>query len=88
MTEQFPPVLFIDVYKTSPPRYRGKARRQPWRFRVISEGNGRVLAWGEAYTNEADAVAAARLVCGDGATVFLRRAEVGNVCIRRATGTA
>lgn len=81
---EFPPVVFIDVYKTSPPRFRGKTRRQPWRWRALSAGNFKVLASGEAYTNEADAVAAVRLLFGDRSTAFLRQAETGNLLLRRA----
>ena len=36
-------------------------RRQRWRWRIVAT-NGRVLAWSEAYTNRADAVAAIETV--------------------------
>lgn len=81
---EFPPVIFVDVFKTKPPRYRGKARRQPWRWRALSAGNFEILASGEAYEHEADAIAAIKLLFGDRSTAFVRRSEVGNELLRRA----
>lgn len=36
-------------------------RRQRWRWRIVAN-NGQVLAWSEAYSNRADAVAAIETV--------------------------
>lgn len=36
-------------------------RRQRWRWRIVAT-NGRVLAWSEAYTSRADALAAIEIV--------------------------
>lgn len=81
---EFPPVVFVDIFKTNPPRYRSKARRQPWRWNALSAGNFEILASGEAYTNRSDALAAIQLLFGAGSNVYLRQAELGNVLLRRA----
>jgi uncharacterized protein YegP (UPF0339 family) len=53
----------IELYRTSPGPYKGRA--QQWRFRWRA-GNGRVIAVGsESYTNRKDAIAAIRLVFGE-----------------------
>lgn len=71
---EFPPVIFIDIYKS---KFAGLLRRpQPWRWRALSEGNRRVLASGEAYTNRYDCLAAIQLLFADNsANVFIRRRE-------------
>lgn len=84
---EFPPVLFIDVYK-SKQRTAAKlsGRPQTWRWRAISEGNRRKLATsGEAYINLADCLHAIELLFGTTATVFLRQDEQGNQLLRRAS---
>jgi uncharacterized protein YegP (UPF0339 family) len=70
----FPPVVFIDIYKS---RVSSWLRRpQPWRWRALSEGNRKVLASGEAYTNRYDCLAVIQLLFADkSANVFIRRRE-------------
>lgn len=60
---EFAPVLYVDVYESRAPRFRGKSRRQPWRFRILSEGNRKILASGESYANRRDALRTAVLLC-------------------------
>lgn len=67
---EFAPVLYVDVYQSRAPRFRGKSRRQPWRFRILSEGNRKILASGESYANRRDALRTAVLLCA-GADVDL-----------------
>lgn len=64
MSDEFAPVLYLDVYESRAPRFRGKSRRQPWRFRILSEGNRKILASGESYANRRDALRTAVLLCG------------------------
>ncbi len=46
-------------------------RRQRWRWRIVA-GNGRVLAYSEAYTNRADATRAVHLVRDQASTAPTR----------------
>ena len=46
-------------------------RRQRWRWRIVAT-NGRVLAYSEAYSNRAKAVAAIEIVRDHAATAPLR----------------
>jgi uncharacterized protein YegP (UPF0339 family) len=81
---EFAPVVYVDVYETRPPRYRGKARRQPWRWNARNANNNEIMASGEAYTNEADALAAVEQLFGSGTNVYLRQHERGNQVLRMA----
>lgn len=68
-------VLYVDIYK-SKRRLTGRQRAQPWRWRLKSEGNSKVLAVSsEAYTNREDCLAAIVKVFSGSTTVFLRRRE-------------
>jgi uncharacterized protein YegP (UPF0339 family) len=71
--------IFVDVYKSKRP-WNGK----PWRFKVSSADNYEKLAQGQAYETEKAAMHGAELVCGDHVNAYLRRAEHGNVLLRRA----
>jgi uncharacterized protein YegP (UPF0339 family) len=87
MSEEFAPVIFVDVYQ-SRQRYAAKlaGRPQTWRWRALSEGNRKKLASsGEAYINLADCLHAIELLFGTTATVFLRQHEKGNQLLRRAS---
>lgn len=65
-----------------------KGRFQPWRIVVKAGGNNKVLfRSSEAYTNEADAEAAAELAFGPAATVTLRRMGEPNRVLRRPAAT-
>jgi hypothetical protein len=86
MTEVFPPIIFIDVYRGKQ-RVAAKlaGRPQVWRWRAISEGNGRKMATsGEAFINLSDCLHSIELLFGTTATVFLRQEEQGNQLLRRA----
>lgn len=72
---EFPPVVFIDIYKSKTATLL--RRPQPWRWRALSEGNRKKLASGEAYTNREDCLAAIRLLFADKTNVFLRRQQDG-----------
>jgi hypothetical protein len=59
--------------KTNNP-FRVKVRKQPWFWRLVSNANGRTLAWsGERYTNKGDCIDSARLVNGQTVSVALRQ---------------
>jgi uncharacterized protein YegP (UPF0339 family) len=74
MSNGLPPTIFIDIYKSRTERLL--RRPQPWRWRALSEGNRKVLASGEAYTNREDCLSVIRLLFADNtANVFLRRRE-------------
>lgn len=87
MSEEFAPVIFIDVYQ-SRQRYAAKVsgRPQTWRWRALSEGNRKKLASsGEAYTNLADLLHAVNLLFGPGSNVYLRQHEQGNQPLRMSS---
>lgn len=85
MTEEFPPVIYIDVYQTKP-RARNAGRPQTWRWRALSEGNRKKLASsGEAYINLADCLHAIELLFGNGSNVYLRQHEQGNRALRMSS---
>lgn len=81
---EFPPVVFIDVYQSKPRNRPNVTRPQTWRWRAISEGNGKKLASGEAYTNLADLLDTVVLLFGDNSTVYLRQPEQGDRVLRMA----
>ena len=83
----FPPTIYIEVYKTDPPRLRGFKRNQPWRIRIVNASNHRILASSESYTNESDALLAAHQIGSDVTMVYLRRADHVDELLREsATG--
>jgi uncharacterized protein YegP (UPF0339 family) len=77
-------LIYVTVYKSTGPRYRTSARRQPWRWRATSGSNHRILASGEGFANEADCVASVQLLFGDKSNVYLRQAEQGDQVLRMA----
>jgi len=49
-------------------RESATSRQQPYWWRIVSKGNGKVLASSEMYANFADALAAVRLVINGSST--------------------
>jgi len=62
-----------------------RSQFQPWRWHAVSAGNHKILAQGERYFNEADALHAIDLLFGSGSNVYLRQHEQGNKALRMAT---
>jgi uncharacterized protein YegP (UPF0339 family) len=77
-------LVFVDLYQSRPRKLLG--RPQTWRWRALNGNNRRVLAASsEAYTNQADALAAIQQLFGTASNVYLRQHEEGNVELRLAT---
>lgn len=76
-------LIFVDLYQSRPRKLLGRA--QTWRWRALNGENFRVLAASsEAYTNEADAIAAIASLFGNASNVYLRQHEQGNQLLRLA----
>jgi hypothetical protein len=73
------PVVYVDVYRSRRP-WHGRV----WRWRAKNADNREIMASGQAYREQGDAIAAVVQLFGDGSNVYLRRAEQGNVALRMA----
>ncbi len=77
-------LVYVDLIR-APALVRLLGRQQPWRWRALNAGNGRVLAVSsEAYVNRQDAIAAITQLFGFNTAVYMREAEHGNTCLRLA----
>ncbi|WP_136246066.1 hypothetical protein [Mycobacterium intracellulare] len=84
------PLIYVDLYQQEVPTATTlthivlkRPRPQRWRWRAINGGNGRVLAISsEAYTNQADALAAVTQLFGSNSDVYLRSSNQGNQLLR------
>lgn len=72
--------VFVDVYRSKKP-WHGRV----WRWRAKNADNREIMASGQAYKHEGDAIAAVQELFGDASNAYLRRAEQGNVTLRMAT---
>lgn len=76
-------LVFVDLYQSRPRKLLGRA--QTWRWRALNGNNRRVLAASsEAYTNQADALAAITELFGTASNVYLRQTEQGDQLLRLA----
>ena len=64
----------VTLIRRPRPLYRSSRRHQPWRW-IAQSGNGRVLATGESYFNESDAITAIWTLFGPAASVVLKTDE-------------
>lgn len=78
-------LIFVDIYQgnINPFGRLTKKRPQRWRWRAVNGENYHVLATSsEAYTNEADCIAAIRTLFGSQSEVYLRQTEQGDQMLR------
>lgn len=77
-------LVYVDLIR-APALVRLLGRQQPWRWRAVNAGNGRVLAVSsERYVNKSDCLAAIQELFGPDSNVYLRQLEHGNSVLRKA----
>lgn len=69
--------VFVDIYQASKPW-----RQRKWRWKATNAGNHEIMASGQAYMREGDAIDAVQQLFGDISNVYLRREEKGNAVLR------
>lgn len=75
-TNEFPPVIYIDVKRTWRGQYRWVAKN--------SKNNRKLAISGESFLNREDALKNAWRLTGNYSTVFVREGGVGLQLVRRA----